>query len=132
MSLKLKQQPPQAKQAKGVGVIKAVSPSVPLVTLGRPEEPDECFKPFIFDGFVSLTGLVEDQRPVKILRDTASSQTKENPEQLTKPTRQIYYGHLSSYCRTISFPVSLFLTIITHVDIKLSPSQPFGPTKPVV
>lgn len=74
VSLNHKQQPPQAKQAKGVGVIKAVSPSVPLVRLGRPEEPDECFKPFIFDGFVSLTGLVEDQRPVKILRDTASSQ----------------------------------------------------------
>ena len=37
--------------------------------------PDKCFKPFIFDGSVSLTGKAEDQRPVKILRDTACSQS---------------------------------------------------------
>ena len=75
MALRRKQQPPQAKQAKGVGLIKTVHPPDPTATLGMPEEPDECFKPFIFDGFVSLTGLVEDQRPVKILRDTGGSQS---------------------------------------------------------
>ena len=36
---------------------------------------DKCFKPFIFDGFVSLSGEVSDQRPVKILRDTGGSQS---------------------------------------------------------
>ena len=36
---------------------------------------DKCFKPFIFDGFVSLSGEVSDQPPVKILRDTGGSQS---------------------------------------------------------
>ncbi len=37
--------------------------------------PDKCFQPFVFDGFVSLTGCVEDQKAVKILRDTGGSQS---------------------------------------------------------
>lgn len=40
-----------------------------------PEVMDECFKPFVFDGYVSLTGRVEDQHAVKILRDTGGSQS---------------------------------------------------------
>ena len=39
------------------------------------EATETCFKPFIFDGFVSLSGKAEDQRPVRILRDTACSQS---------------------------------------------------------
>lgn len=35
---------------------------------------DDCFKPFIFHGFVSLTGKVEDEHPVTILRGTGESQ----------------------------------------------------------
>ncbi len=31
---------------------------------------DECFQPFVFDGFVSLTGRVEKRKAVKILRDS--------------------------------------------------------------
>lgn len=37
--------------------------------------PDECFQPFVFDGQVSLTGCVDDQKPIKILRDTGGSQS---------------------------------------------------------
>lgn len=37
--------------------------------------PDDCFKPFVFEGFVSLTGKAEDQCPVTVLRDTACSQS---------------------------------------------------------
>nr|XP_043874918.1 uncharacterized protein LOC122764957 isoform X2 [Solea senegalensis] len=57
---------------KGVGLVKTVtgcSPS-PSQTV-----PDECFKPFIFPAFVSLTGKVDDQRPVTVLRDTGGSQS---------------------------------------------------------
>lgn len=68
------QQPsPNQKQPKGVGLIK-MSPQPQGL---EPEmcESDDCFKPFIFEGFVSLTGKVEDQRRVRILRDTACSQS---------------------------------------------------------
>ncbi|XP_058495160.1 uncharacterized protein LOC131466089 isoform X2 [Solea solea] len=57
---------------KGVGLVRTVtsySPS-PNQTV-----PDECFKPFIFPAFVSLTGKVDDQRPVTVLRDTGGSQS---------------------------------------------------------
>lgn len=37
--------------------------------------PDECFQPFVFEGHVWLTGRVEDQKAVKILRDTGASQS---------------------------------------------------------
>ncbi|CAI5669654.1 unnamed protein product [Oreochromis niloticus] len=39
------------------------------------ETPDECFKPFIFKGAVSLSGEPEDERTVTILRDTGGSQS---------------------------------------------------------
>uniref|UniRef100_A0A671WFH3 Gypsy retrotransposon integrase-like protein 1 n=1 Tax=Sparus aurata TaxID=8175 RepID=A0A671WFH3_SPAAU len=69
-SLKRKQQ--ASKQPKGVGLIKTAS----VVELSSGSGgPDECFKPFIFQACVSLTGRVEDQRPVTVLRDTACSQS---------------------------------------------------------
>uniref|UniRef100_A0A8C6PMF9 SCAN box domain-containing protein n=1 Tax=Nothobranchius furzeri TaxID=105023 RepID=A0A8C6PMF9_NOTFU len=71
-ALKRKQKPQGPKPTKGVNLIKTLGPS-PLPT--ALEEPDVCFKPFIFDGFVSLTGQQEDQKPVKILRDTGGSQS---------------------------------------------------------
>lgn len=33
-----------------------------MISLPLQKLPDDCFKPFIFDGFVSLTGKAEDQR----------------------------------------------------------------------
>lgn len=55
---------------KGVGFV-GVKPSVTINT----DCVDECFKPFLFDGFVSLNDNPGDQRPVRILQDTACSQT---------------------------------------------------------
>ena len=37
--------------------------------------PDECFRPFLFLAFVSLTGKVDDHRPVTVLQDTGDSQS---------------------------------------------------------
>lgn len=60
------------RQPKGVGLIKTMSPNCQPAA---PKVPDECFKPFIFNGCVSLTGKTEDQRPVTVLRDTGGSQS---------------------------------------------------------
>lgn len=60
------------RKPKGIGLIKNASPgSRPLST----ETPDECFKPFIFKGAVSLSGKPGDGRTVTILRDTGGSQS---------------------------------------------------------
>ncbi|CAI5660699.1 unnamed protein product [Oreochromis niloticus] len=57
---------------KGMGLIKTASPvNRPLST----ETPDECFKPFIFKGAVSLSGEPKDERTVTIFRDTGGSQS---------------------------------------------------------
>lgn len=37
--------------------------------------PDDCFNPFVFDGFVSLTGKEVDQQRVMVLHDTGGSQS---------------------------------------------------------
>jgi len=72
-ALKRKQEGKMTDQKpKGVALIEKVSHfdhNVPL-----PEAAD-CFKPFIFDGYVSVTGRESDQRPVRILRDTGGSQS---------------------------------------------------------
>lgn len=69
---KRKSQPPspQRAQPKGIGLIK-VEPRTPFSAPGK--EIDSCFKPFVFDGLVSLTGEPAAQRPVRILRDTGGS-----------------------------------------------------------
>lgn len=65
---KEQQQPsPSAPQLKGIGLI-----TNELCING---DIDVCFKPFIFDGLVSLTGEADDRRPVRILRDTGGSQS---------------------------------------------------------
>lgn len=69
---KQKQQRSVPQQPKGVGLID-VSPRAS--TEGLASEVPDSFKPFSFDGYVSITGKAEDQRPVKILRDTACSQS---------------------------------------------------------
>lgn len=72
LKCKEQQQPPQSVQRpKGIGLIKACVHS----DLCNNETPDACFKPFIFDGLVSLNGKPADQRPVLILRDTGGSQS---------------------------------------------------------
>lgn len=66
-------QGPERKYPKGVGLIRtSLMPS--QVSLAR-GEPDVCFRPFVSDGFVSLTGEPGDGRPVRVLRDTACSQS---------------------------------------------------------
>lgn len=57
-----------ASQTKGVGLIK-------MDSVGPDINADPCFKPFIFEGLVSLSGDSSDQRPVRILRDTGGSQS---------------------------------------------------------
>ncbi|KAK0148503.1 hypothetical protein N1851_011158 [Merluccius polli] len=93
ISMKRKQQVPGPKPAgaacrptKGMGLIKTVSsgsrPELkhwePVHNKNRfsiPIPTDECFKPFIFTGLVSLTGKSEDQCSVTVLRDTGGSQS---------------------------------------------------------
>ncbi|KAK7926200.1 hypothetical protein WMY93_008510 [Mugilogobius chulae] len=69
-TLKRKQPVPKPK---GVNLIKTVSAvSIPPVC-SPVVSPDECFKPFIFEAFVSVPG--EVKRPVMVLRDTGGSQS---------------------------------------------------------
>lgn len=69
---KQKQNRSASQTPKGLGLID-FSPRVSTESLAV-EVPDS-FKPFTSDGYVSFTGSAEDQRPVKILRDTACSQS---------------------------------------------------------
>lgn len=70
---KEQQQPsPSAPQPKGIGLNK----NEPCINGDFSDSDiDVCFKPFIFDGLVSLTGEADDRRPVRILRDTGGSQS---------------------------------------------------------
>lgn len=70
--LKQKQERPDSlvNQLRGSVLVKVVSQQ-PVSSV----VPDACFQPFVFDGLVSLTGRVEDQKAVKILRDTGGSQS---------------------------------------------------------
>ncbi|KAL3973678.1 kelch-like protein 33 [Sarotherodon galilaeus] len=70
-ALKCKQQ--LSSQQKGVGLIKATENGRAFQPNNN--HPDPCFKPFILEGVVSLTGNLKDQQPVKILRDTGASQS---------------------------------------------------------
>lgn len=45
------------------------------VPVQREGDCDPCFRPFISEGWVSLTGKREDERSVHVLRDTACSQS---------------------------------------------------------
>ncbi len=60
------------RQPKEVGLIRTVSPGSQPTT---PKVPDDCFKPFVFNRYVSLTGESEDQRPVTVLRNTGGSES---------------------------------------------------------
>ena len=63
----------EERKPKGMGLIKSVQPRG--LEVSQKEEPDQCFEPFIFDGIVSLTGKLGDERPVRILRDTGGSRS---------------------------------------------------------
>ena len=70
-SYKRSQQGSASMQPKGMGVVRTADIGQGSLN----ETPDECFKPFIFSGMVSLTGKAEDRRPVTVLRDTGGSQS---------------------------------------------------------
>ncbi|XP_049452217.1 uncharacterized protein LOC125900944 [Epinephelus fuscoguttatus] len=110
-----------SKQPKGVGLINT-SPRASIESLA-PEIPD-CFKPFTCDGFVSVSGNAEDQRPIKILRDTACSQSLILSSVLPLNTRSeesavvrgiemgfvpapLYYVHVTSEIATGFFKVGV-------------------------
>ncbi|KAI2647755.1 Crossover junction endodeoxyribonuclease RuvC [Labeo rohita] len=59
-------------QSRGVVLLQNISSPSCAVPV---DDAEDCFKPFVFEGSVSLTGEVEDQRIVKILRDTGGSQS---------------------------------------------------------
>lgn len=59
-------------QSRRVVLLKTLSSPTSSVLV---DDAEDCFKPFVFEGSVSLTGKVEDQRIVKILRDIGGSQS---------------------------------------------------------
>ena len=78
LSLKRKQQfSSSTSQPKGMGLIKTVSlPSTEVSQYdAENDDPDPCFRPFISEGFVSLTGDPTDQQSVTILRDSGGAQS---------------------------------------------------------
>lgn len=73
LALKRKEQAqskPSQPPTKGVGFVSEPSPVFCNI-----EPVDDCFKPFLFEGFVSLNDSPGERRPVQILRDTACSQS---------------------------------------------------------
>ena len=58
--------------SKGVGLIKA---DHGVNTDSSDQKMYDCFKPFVFDAFVSLSGEAADGNSIRILRDTACSQS---------------------------------------------------------
>ena len=71
LTLKRREQPSRSFQAKGVGLIKADHG----VNTDSSDQKIECFKPFVFDAFVSLTSEAADRHSIRVLRDTACSQS---------------------------------------------------------
>lgn len=72
LTLKRREQSSRASQAKGVALIKA---DCGVSTNSFDQQIDDCFKPFVFNAFVSLTGEAADKRPIRTLRDMACSQS---------------------------------------------------------
>lgn len=72
LTLKRKEQSSRPSPAKGVGLIKA---DCGVNIDSSDQKIDDCFKPFVFDAFVSLTGESADKHPIRALRDTACSQS---------------------------------------------------------
>lgn len=75
LTLKRKQQSSLASQQKDVCLIKTLPTLVTEQSEDVKDKPDPCFKPFISEGFVSLTSNPKDQKVVTLLRDSAGSQS---------------------------------------------------------
>lgn len=74
VTLKRKSPPSTPKHPKGVGLIKmATKGTVQESSAVQPSGCDPTYDPFIFKGFVSLTGDSRDQEPILILRDTGAA-----------------------------------------------------------
>lgn len=58
-------------QPRGTVLVKTLSSPLSI----SPTAPDVCFRPFVFDGFMSLNEGVDNRKPVRILRDTGGSQS---------------------------------------------------------
>lgn len=59
-------------QLKGVGFVQTVKTTVKVNTEDR---IDESYRPFVSKGLISLSGKTEDQKEIKILRDTGAMQS---------------------------------------------------------
>uniref|UniRef100_A0A8C6LSG2 CCHC-type domain-containing protein n=1 Tax=Nothobranchius furzeri TaxID=105023 RepID=A0A8C6LSG2_NOTFU len=75
LTLKRKQSLMNTDKPKGMGLFKCLPAPGPGKPPVEQREPDSCFKPFISQGFVSVTADLKDQRLVTILRDTGGSQS---------------------------------------------------------
>jgi len=77
-SLMRKQQFPHSpSQPKSMGLIKTVSLPATAISqdVNEDDGPDPCFKSFVSERFFSLTGDLEDQQSVTILRDSGGPQS---------------------------------------------------------
>lgn len=102
-------------QPKGIGLIKSEPKTSP--SFSDREAVEECFKPFISDGLVSLTGSPADQCPVRILRDTACSQSVILSSSLPFSEKPACgYG---SVLRRVGMGYVLTLVHVVHVESKL-------------
>jgi len=79
------------KATSGVCLIKSVSISGMTSELDANPKVDDCFLPFILNGFVSLTGEEKDKVSVTILRDTGAYQSF-LLESVLPLSEQIYCG----------------------------------------
>ena len=74
-ALKRKEQNRSSKKPKSVGFIQSTPSVFPVVPVEREDKVEDSFRPFIFNGSVSLTGRDEDQVPITILYDTGANQS---------------------------------------------------------
>ncbi|KAI2660984.1 Retrovirus-related Pol polyprotein [Labeo rohita] len=68
LALKRKQQP----ETKSVGFVKTFKPAVAVLC---EERIDDSYRPFVLKALISLTGNSEDQKEIKMLRDTGAMQS---------------------------------------------------------
>ncbi|CAI5669799.1 unnamed protein product [Oreochromis niloticus] len=74
-SLRRKEQSHTLKKPKSVGFVRSVSTPNPVSDEPGNDSLDSSYRPFISQGFASLTGKEEDRVPIVILRDTGAAQS---------------------------------------------------------
>ncbi|KAL3979168.1 gamma-glutamyltranspeptidase / glutathione hydrolase / leukotriene-C4 hydrolase [Sarotherodon galilaeus] len=74
-SLRRKEQMHTLKKPKSVGFVRSVSTPNPVSDEPGNDGLDSSYRPFISQGFASLTGIEEDRVPIVILRDTGAAQS---------------------------------------------------------